>query len=59
MEIVALSYVNIAVKPVTVNFLTGVTMKAQLIVPGSAMRIRVSAWTCNATDTNVKRIGRV
>jgi len=30
--------VNIAVKPVTVNFLTGVTMKAQLIVPGSAMR---------------------
>ena len=34
----ALSYVNIAVKPVTVNFLTGVTMKAQLIVPGSAMR---------------------
>lgn len=51
--------VNVAVKPVAVNFMTGVTRKAKLIAPGSAMRKQRCLWTCNATDTNVKRIGRV
>ena len=52
--------VNIAVKLVAVNFMTGVTMKAKLIVLGSAMRKQrcLRGHAVQRTQTS-KEIGRV
>jgi len=52
--------VNIAVKPAAVNFMTGVTRKAKLIAPGSAMRKQrcLRGHAVQRTQTS-KEIGRV